>query len=180
MPVLRSVSVLWAMLRSHHEGLPDAPADELGCEGAKIVSAVPRPEPDLAITKLAQVWADAAGQTTYLAMSGAETEQFLAQLITKLVTAMTVTPVDERAVMEVAAELVAHDLTGSRSIGCSIEVLTDGLPQLPQLRDFDRLDAAVLRVVIALSAGYAQALRRRTLGEPGASRAGAVARQAGG
>jgi diguanylate cyclase (GGDEF)-like protein/PAS domain S-box-containing protein len=98
-------------------------------------------------------------------MSGAETEQFLAGLITRLVMAMTASPVDEQTVMEVAAELVAHDLTGSRSIGRSVEVLARGLPRLPQLQDLDGLDTALLRVFAALSSGYAEALRRRTLDE---------------
>jgi diguanylate cyclase (GGDEF)-like protein/PAS domain S-box-containing protein len=122
-------------------------------------------EPDLTTAGLAQAWAQATGQTTYLAMSGDETEQLLERLITRLVTAVAATPVDEQAAMEVAAELVTHDLTGSRSIGRSIEVLAHGLPRLPQLRDVDRAEAAVLRVLAALSDGYAEALRRRTLDE---------------
>ncbi len=122
-------------------------------------------ESELSTAMLAQAWAEMASQSTYLAMSGGETEQLLVRLITRLVTAVAATPVDEQAAMEVAAELVAHDLTGSRSIGRSIEVLAHGLPRLPDLRDVDRCDAAVLRVLAALSDGYAEALRRRTLDE---------------
>jgi diguanylate cyclase (GGDEF)-like protein/PAS domain S-box-containing protein len=114
---------------------------------------------------LAHAWTEAVSWTTYLAMSGEETEQLLARLITRLVAAVTATPADEQAAMEVAAELVAHDFTGPRSIGCSIEILARGLPQLPQLRDIDQRDTAVLRVLAALSDGYAQALRRRILDE---------------
>src|SRR5262249_37161221 len=58
-----------------------------------------------------------------------------------------------------------HDLTGSRSISRSMDVLANGLPRLPQLRDLDGLDSALLRVLAALSSGYATALRQRTLDE---------------
>ncbi|MGH3696884.1 MAG: diguanylate cyclase domain-containing protein [Pseudonocardiaceae bacterium] len=129
------------------------------------MSAVPPPASDLTTTELATQWAAAVSQTTYLAMSAAEIEQLLARLIIRLVTATAATPVDEQAVMAVAAELVAHDLTGSRSIGRSIEALAHGLRRLPELRDIDQRDAAVLRVLAALSDGYAEALRQRTLDE---------------
>ncbi|MGH3996019.1 MAG: diguanylate cyclase domain-containing protein, partial [Pseudonocardiaceae bacterium] len=129
------------------------------------MNTTPLPEPDLTTAQLAQAWAETASQSTYLAMSGAEIEQLLVRLINRLVTAVAATPVDEQAAMEVAAELVTHDLTGSRSIGRSIEVLAHGLPRLPELRDVNRRDAAVLRVLAALSDGYSEALRRRTLNE---------------
>jgi diguanylate cyclase (GGDEF)-like protein/PAS domain S-box-containing protein len=129
------------------------------------MSAAPPPEFELAISQLARTWAEVAGQTTYLAMSGAETEQFLTRLITRLVRVVTATPAEEQAAMEVAAELVANHLTGSRSIGRSIEALARGLPQLPQLRGVNGVDSAVLRVLTALCDGYIDALRRRILDE---------------
>ena len=129
------------------------------------MSAAPPPQPDLTVAGLAREWAELVSQTTYLAMSGEETERLLARLITQLVTAVAATPVDEQAAIEVATELVTHDLTGSHGIGRSIEVLARGLPRLPQLRDIDQRDATVLRLLAALSDGYAEALRRRTLEE---------------
>lgn len=129
------------------------------------MSTASPPEFQLAASQLARAWAQVAGQTTYLAMSGAETEQLLTRLITRLVTAVTTTPVGEQAAMEVAAELVANHLTGSRSIGRSLEVLARGLPQLPQLREINGIDSAVLRVLTALCDGYIDALRRRILDE---------------
>jgi diguanylate cyclase (GGDEF)-like protein/PAS domain S-box-containing protein len=103
--------------------------------------------------------------TTYLAMSGAETEQFLTLLINRLVVAVTATPVDEHVAKAVAAELVANNFTGPRSLGRSIEVLGHGLPQLSQLQDLDGRDNALLQVLAALSDGYAAALRQRALDE---------------
>ncbi len=114
---------------------------------------------------LAQAWAAAVSRTTYLPMSGEEVEQLLTRLINRLVLAVAGAQVDERAVMEVAAELVAHDLTGRSSIGLSIEVLGDGLPRLAELRHVDGRAVAVLRMLGALAGGYAEALRQRTLDE---------------
>ena len=128
------------------------------------MSAALPAEPGLTVAGLAQTWAAAASQTTYLPMSGDELDQLLTRLINRLVTAI-VAPMDEQAAIEVAAELVACDLTGSSSIIRSIEVLDDGLPQLAELQHVDGRDAAVSRVLRTLAGGYAQALRRRTLDE---------------
>ncbi|MGH3774754.1 MAG: putative bifunctional diguanylate cyclase/phosphodiesterase [Pseudonocardiaceae bacterium] len=129
------------------------------------MSSAPPSEPGLTVAGLARTWAAVASRTTYLPMSGEELEQLLAQLINRLVTAVACAPVDEQAAIEVTAELIAHDLTGPRSIGRSIEVLGDGLPRLVELQHVDRLDAAVRQVLGALAGGYAEALRQRTLDE---------------
>jgi diguanylate cyclase (GGDEF)-like protein/PAS domain S-box-containing protein len=117
------------------------------------------------VAGLAQAWATAASQTTYLPMSGDEIEQLLARMINRLVTAVAATPVDKQAVIKVATELVAHDLTGPNSISRSIEVLGDGLPRLAELQHLDGRDAAVTRVLGALASGYTEARRQRTLDE---------------
>jgi hypothetical protein len=93
------------------------------------MAAASPPWSDLTLVGLARAWADQVSQSTYLAMSGAEIEQLLIQMTGRLATAVARAPVDKQAAREVAAELVAHDLTGSRSIGCSIEVLGEGLPR---------------------------------------------------
>ncbi|MGH3886530.1 MAG: putative bifunctional diguanylate cyclase/phosphodiesterase [Pseudonocardiaceae bacterium] len=129
------------------------------------MSTAPLAEPGLTVAELAQTWAAVASRTTYLPMSGEEVEQLLARMINRLVAAVAAAPADEQATIEVAAELVAHDLTGPRSIGRSIEVLSAGLPRLVQLQHVDRRDAAVLRVLGALADGYAGALRQRALDE---------------
>jgi diguanylate cyclase (GGDEF)-like protein/PAS domain S-box-containing protein len=117
------------------------------------------------VVGLAQAWAVAASHTTYLPMSAVELEQFLTQLINRLVTVVRAATMDEQAVIDVAAELVAHDLTGSNSISRSIEILGDGLPRLAELQPVDGRDAAVSRVLRILAGGYAGALRQRTLDE---------------
>jgi diguanylate cyclase (GGDEF)-like protein/PAS domain S-box-containing protein len=126
------------------------------------VNATQPVEPVLTKAVLAQAWAKATNQTTDPPLSEEMLEQLLVRLIDRLVTAVTAKPVDERAAIEVAAELVAHELTGSQSIGRSFEVLAHGLPRLVELRDVSQRDAAVLRMLAALVNGYAEALRRHT------------------
>lgn len=117
------------------------------------------------MVRLAQGWAAAASQTTYLPMSGDELEQLLTRLINQLVTALSAAPTDEQAAIAVAAELVAHDFTGLNSLTRSIEVLDDGLPRLAELQHVDGRDGAVSRLLRALAGGYAMALRQRTFDE---------------
>ncbi|MGH3718610.1 MAG: putative bifunctional diguanylate cyclase/phosphodiesterase [Pseudonocardiaceae bacterium] len=128
------------------------------------MSAAVSPESDLTVAELARAWAAVASRTTYLPMSGDEIEQLLTRLINRLVTAVTA-QLDEQAAVGVAAELIAHGLTGSKSIGRSIEILSGGLPRLAELRHIDGRDAAVSRVLGALAGGYAEELRQRTLEE---------------
>jgi diguanylate cyclase (GGDEF)-like protein/PAS domain S-box-containing protein len=129
------------------------------------VRAAPPPEPGLTVAGLAQAWAAAASQTTYMPVSGDELEQLLTRLINRLVAAVIAEPMDERAAIEVAVELVANDFTGSRSISSTIEVLDYGLPRLAELRSVEGHDGDVSRLLRMLAGGYAEALRQRTLDE---------------
>ncbi|MGH3872930.1 MAG: putative bifunctional diguanylate cyclase/phosphodiesterase [Pseudonocardiaceae bacterium] len=122
-------------------------------------------EPGLTVAELASDWAVVASRTTYLPMSAPEIEQLLAGLLGRLVTVVAVAPFDAQAVLDVGAELVAHDLTGTTSISRSIEVLGTGLPRLTELRHVERCEETVLQVLGVLAGGYADALRRRTLDE---------------
>jgi diguanylate cyclase (GGDEF)-like protein/PAS domain S-box-containing protein len=123
------------------------------------MTAENRSEPGLTTAELASAWAAASP------MSGQQTDQLLAPLITQLAAAAAAVPIDEQAAVEVAAELVAHGLTEPLGIGASIEVLAEGLPRLAELREVGRRDIAVLRVLASLAGGYAQAHRERTLDE---------------
>ncbi len=129
------------------------------------MSADPPAQSGLTVAGLAHVWAAAASQTTYLPVSGDELEQLLTRLINRLVTAVAAAPTDEQAAIEVAAELVARDLTGSSSISRSLEVLEDGLPRLAELQHVGQRGAAISRVLSTLAGGYAEVLRQRTLDE---------------
>ncbi|HSL08560.1 MAG TPA: EAL domain-containing protein [Pseudonocardiaceae bacterium] len=129
------------------------------------MSAASPPEPGVTVAGLAQTWAVVASRTTYLPMSREDIEEFLTRMVNRLVTAVAAEPVDEQAAIEVAAELVHHDLTGSSSITRSIEILGEGLPRLVELQHGGRRDVATMRVLGALAGGYADALRQRTLDE---------------
>jgi diguanylate cyclase (GGDEF)-like protein/PAS domain S-box-containing protein len=129
------------------------------------VSAAPPFEPGLTKAELAQAWAEVLCKTTDPPMPEEQAGQLLPTLINRLATAAARVPVDEQAVIGVAAELVGCGLTGSGSLGHSIAVLHDGLPRLPDLQDVDRPEAAVLRVLSALASEYAETLRQLTVDE---------------
>jgi diguanylate cyclase (GGDEF)-like protein/PAS domain S-box-containing protein len=114
--------------------------------------------PGLTTAELASAWAHAASPT-----SGQQTEQLLAQLVTRLAAAATAVPVDDQAAVDVAAELIVHGLTEPQYIGTSIEILAEGLPRLAELREVHRREVAVLRVLASMAGGYAQAHRQHTL-----------------
>jgi diguanylate cyclase (GGDEF)-like protein/PAS domain S-box-containing protein len=123
------------------------------------------PEFGLTVAGLARDWAVVASRTTYLPMSGTEIELLLTRLIRRLVSAAAAETVNEQAAVEVAAELVAHDFTGSSSVARSIEILANGLPRLVELQHVDQRATAIQRVLGVLAGGYAEALRQRTLNE---------------
>lgn len=133
----------------------------------------PEPAPRLTVAELARAWATVAGRTTYIPMSGEEIEQLLTGLIDRLVSVVAAAgtgeqadeQAEEQAVMDVAAELVAHHFTGPRSMGRTIEILGDGLPRLDALQGTAGIGPAVLTVLGALSDGYAEALRQTTFDE---------------
>jgi len=66
------------------------------------VSAPLPDEPGLTVARLAETWAAAASQTTYLPMSGDELGQLLTRLINRLLTAVAAAPMDRQVAAEVA------------------------------------------------------------------------------
>jgi diguanylate cyclase (GGDEF)-like protein/PAS domain S-box-containing protein len=129
------------------------------------VSTITPSEHGLAVAELAQTWAGVTSTNAESQRSGEEVEQFLTQLINRLVRVVATVPVDVQAATRVAAELVARGFTVPHGVGRSIEVLGDGLARLADLRDVKGRDVAVLRVLGALADGYAEALRLRALNE---------------
>jgi hypothetical protein len=131
------------------------------------------------VPELARAWAAVAGRSTYLPMSGEEVERLLAGLVDRLVTAVTAPRVNEQAARDAAAELVAHHVTGPRSLGRSIQILGNGLPQLDKLQHVDGLDMAVLTVLGALADGVRRGAACAHLRGAGAGQPGAAQGQAG-
>lgn len=123
----------------------------------------------LSAAELARDWANLAGRTAYLPMSGAEVEQLLGAMVDQLVVGLRKPMVDGRAAVQagadVGAAMVEHHLVGMRSVVRSIELLGHGLPRLVELSDVEDLAAGVFQTLAALAGGYADALRQRTFHE---------------
>ena len=68
-------------------------------------------EPCYTTAGLARAWAEAVSST----MPMEEPEHFLAGLINRLIAAVVAAPVDEQAAFEIAAGLVAHNLSDSQA-----------------------------------------------------------------
>ncbi|MGH3672892.1 MAG: hypothetical protein ACRDSH_20045, partial [Pseudonocardiaceae bacterium] len=153
-------------LRPHHARLDDCILSHLDDRdpewllSGEHMNTAPSPEAGLSQPELARMWADHRQP-----LPGDQLEQLLTRLVGRLVKAITTVPLDERAVVEVAAELVDHGLTDPRTIGHSIEMLGGGLPRLPELHHLAQPDAAVLKTLAVLASGYTEALRQHTVDE---------------
>jgi diguanylate cyclase (GGDEF)-like protein/PAS domain S-box-containing protein len=144
-------------------------------------SARRRPAPELParpsnradVHSFAKVWASAIAGTSYVPMSGAEVVALLDELSAELADAVlgeTFSPVPAR---DAGAKLVAAHFTGTATLERSVHVLGERLLDELGLGHHPRLLGRVQRLQGALAAGYAQALRERTLAEQEAIR-GAV------
>lgn len=117
---------------------------------------------------LARRWADALAATAYLPASDEEIERQLRALVDGIADEL-VAGGDGAAAARAGAELVTAHATGELSLARSIEVLGAGLPALPELATSGIAEtgtpagAAVLTAIGRLAAGYAEALRNRTL-----------------
>jgi diguanylate cyclase (GGDEF)-like protein/PAS domain S-box-containing protein len=122
----------------------------------------------------ASVWATAISGTSYVPMSRAEVVDLLAELATWLAAAVSDEPFSPEPARAVGARLVQAHFTGSGTIETSIRVVGEHLlDQLGLAGDDALLAGRVARLQGSMAAGYALALRERTLGEQEAIR-GAV------
>ncbi|MFY1637347.1 putative bifunctional diguanylate cyclase/phosphodiesterase [Solwaraspora sp. WMMB335] len=128
------------------------------------------------MTVVARAWAKAVTGTSYLPMTQAQLEQFLAQMTQRLVTALRAEPFTVRPGYQVGAELVAAHIASAEGLGRTIEVLDlrlmrdpGRLRELPLLHELDIDDAELVdrmaRLLGGVATGYARALRDRTLDE---------------
>jgi diguanylate cyclase (GGDEF)-like protein/PAS domain S-box-containing protein len=121
----------------------------------------------------ADVWTSAILGTSYVPMSRDEVMDLLDELTSQLVTALLAEPFVPDAAKEAGARLVSAHFTGSTTIEKSVQVVGERLLDELGLVGDDRLSGRVARLQGSLAAGYAQALRERTLSEQEAIR-GAV------
>jgi diguanylate cyclase (GGDEF)-like protein/PAS domain S-box-containing protein len=123
--------------------------------------SAPNPE------RIARAWARAIAGTSYVSMSRQELQAYLADLASRLLTAVTAEAFEPQAAYEVGAALVKAHFTQPASLDRTVCVLTEHLGGVG-----DRVRRQALQG--ALAAGYAQALRERTLAEQEEIRAAAM------
>jgi diguanylate cyclase (GGDEF)-like protein/PAS domain S-box-containing protein len=112
--------------------------------------------------RLARAWARAINGTSYVPMSKKELQTYLTGLASRVITAVTAETFEPTIGYDVGASLVKAHFTQPASLDRTVCVLTE------QLGDRS------LALQGALAAGYAQALRERTLAEQEEIRAAAM------
>jgi diguanylate cyclase (GGDEF)-like protein/PAS domain S-box-containing protein len=118
------------------------------------------------LAELAYQWADAVRAHTFVPMSRGEAERLLGGLAERLAGMLTTESFDREAARRVGATLVEAHVTEPAALEATLALLCHTLPGLggepvPMTQQGERLAA----VLAALAAGYAQALRERTLAE---------------
>jgi PAS domain S-box-containing protein len=109
------------------------------------------------------VWAKALSTTAYVPRSGREIERLLRSLLDELFDSLSGPGFNPGAAREVGVRLVAENFIGEQSLSRTVEVLGQALPVQPELRDVPRLGSKMICLLGALAAGFAAALRARTL-----------------
>jgi diguanylate cyclase (GGDEF)-like protein/PAS domain S-box-containing protein len=132
-----------------------------------------QPEPvagaqsDPSAERMAQAWVQAIADTGYVPMSRTELQVYLSDLAGRLITAVTADTFQPQIGYDVGSALVEAHFTQPVSLDRTVCVLTE---QLGNLGDLGRRQA----LLGTLAAGYAEALRERTLAEQEEIRAAAM------
>ncbi|MGH3904612.1 MAG: putative bifunctional diguanylate cyclase/phosphodiesterase [Pseudonocardiaceae bacterium] len=127
----------------------------------------------------ARLWADAVAGTSYVSMGRAELTRHLLELTNRMVDATLAAEFDPSVAHQVGADLVAAHFTGTETLGESLALITERLPGLldGMSPHCPELAGRIARLAGNIAAGYASALRERTLDEQEAiHRAGLIAR----
>ncbi|GAA2962958.1 diguanylate cyclase domain-containing protein [Actinokineospora diospyrosa] len=119
--------------------------------------APPDPEGDQADLVLS--WLRVVAATAYVPRSSTEVHALLASLLRRLTEALTATPPDVVVGLRVGELMVEGALTGETTLEGSLGVLADGLA------DAGFGARPVARLLAYVAAGYAAALRKRTLAQ---------------
>ncbi|MGH3788420.1 MAG: putative bifunctional diguanylate cyclase/phosphodiesterase [Pseudonocardiaceae bacterium] len=127
----------------------------------------------------ARRWAEAIAGTSYVSMGRDELVAHLLGLTQRLVEAALAAEFDPSAGRRIGAGLVVAHFTGTETLGETLALIVEKLPGLLEEapREIDRA-SRVARLTGGLAAGYASALRERSLDEQDAIyRAGLCARR---
>lgn len=141
------------------------------------VGTTPEPRGErgaLAVTRedFARGWTAAVSNMVLADVSREELEQLLLGFTDQLITALTVNPYDPTTAYRVGKAMVEHDFISAAALERSIQyigdVLMDRFP-LPK-----SLTSRLMRVLGALSSGYSEALRDRTMDQQELSKTAAI------
>ena len=119
-------------------------------------------KPKTGTAALAARWAAALSATAYLSKTEAEVEQFLFGLLDAIVDELLAGGTGGMAASNAGAALVAWHAIGPNSLPFSVQMLGTGLPPLLEETGVRDVPATVVTVLGQFSAGYAEALRRKT------------------
>ncbi len=112
--------------------------------------------------KLARKWAYLISTTTYVPLVHADLERPLAGLVDRVFAALAAEPLDLDAAEAIGAELVALHCADRKSLQCTVDVLAPALLGAGDAPPVDGLPLRVARLLGGVSAGFAEAVRRRT------------------
>lgn len=113
--------------------------------------------------ELVRLWAQALIGTAYVPATRQDVERSLRGHLDTLIGIVTARRFSAAAAREVGVALVAEHFTSEQSLGHTLELLGQALPAQPELQGVERIGGRVVSVLAALSAGFAAALRARTL-----------------
>nr|WP_246018579.1 EAL domain-containing protein [Saccharothrix australiensis] len=119
----------------------------------------------------ARTWATAVIGSSYVPMTRAEVAEHLQALTEVLVHALYASPFRTAPGYEIGARLVEAHFTGTDTLGRSVQLLGDDLLAELGIAPDELMRSRLAALQGALAAGYARALRERTLAEQEAIRA---------
>ncbi len=120
--------------------------------------------------RFASAWTRALAGTSYVPMTSAEIETHLTRNTDRLITALTSSPLDTSPARAVGADLVEVHFTAAESLAHTVDLIGDQLLDTLRLQSTSELRSRVSAVQAAVSAGFLQAARTRTLDEQEAIR----------
>jgi diguanylate cyclase (GGDEF)-like protein len=117
-------------------------------------------EREKARVKIARKWAYLISSTAYVPLEHTDLEQPLLEMVHQLFAALTAEPLGLEDAERIGANLVSMNCVDKSSLQCTVDVLAGPLLTDDDVRDVppDR----VVRLLGALAAGFAEAIRRRT------------------
>ncbi len=131
-----------------------------------------------AIKAFVRRWAEVIVDTSYVPIGRDEVAQHLLGLAQQLVDAALAAEFDRSVGRWVGAEMVAAHFTGKETLGETLALIAEGLPGLLEAPPGVDVVSRVAQLVGSMAAGYADALRERSLEEQDAIyRAGSRARR---